>query len=109
MRGGGQCARAAAQFEQAQESLGESRSGGLLGAYKEVSGEDKEVLEAARFAAEQLSARSNSLAPFELKQARRRLPVLPFRPPRMLTAAMQCWHCAWRIVHCMPAEVQKRQ
>ena len=73
MLGSRQCsclAAAPAQFEQTQEALGESRSGGLLGAFKEVPSSDEEVQEAARFAAEQLSSRSNSLSPFELKQAR---------------------------------------
>ena len=58
------------QFEHAVESLGEQKSGGLLGGYKEVSGSDGEVQEAASFAAEQLSQRSNSLLAFKLKEVR---------------------------------------
>ena len=60
----------AAQFEHAVESLAEKKSGGLLGGYKEVSGSDGEVQEAAAFAAEQLSQRSNSLLPFKVKEVR---------------------------------------
>ena len=64
------CGVPAAQFEHSVESLSEKKAGGLLGAYKEVSGSDGEVQEAAAFAAEQLSQQSNSLAPFKVKEVR---------------------------------------
>ena len=64
------CGVPAAQFEHSVESLSEKKAGGLLGAYKEVSGSDGEVQEAAAFAAEQLSQRSNSLSPFKVEEVR---------------------------------------
>ncbi|CAL8464567.1 g4102 [Coccomyxa elongata] len=56
------------QVEQQTEATSERKNGGLLGGYKEVSTDDDEVLEAANFAAEQLSQRSNSLYPFKVKE-----------------------------------------
>ncbi|CAK0787550.1 hypothetical protein CVIRNUC_010771 [Coccomyxa viridis] len=53
---------------QSAEQHSERMSGGLLGGYKEVSTSDQEVTEAANFAAEQLSQRSNSLYPFKVKE-----------------------------------------
>ena len=53
---------------QSAEQHSERMSGGLLGGYKEVSTSDSEVAEAASFAAEQLSQRSNSLYPFKVKE-----------------------------------------
>ena len=53
---------------QSAEQHSERTSGGLLGGYKEVSTSDSEVAEAASFAAEQLSQRSNSLYPFKVKE-----------------------------------------
>ena len=58
------------QVEQQTEATSERKNGGLLGGYKEVSTDDDEVLEAANFAAEQLSQRSNSLYPFKVKEVR---------------------------------------
>ena len=55
---------------QSAEQHSERMSGGLLGGYKEVSTSDSEVAEAANFAAEQLSQRSNSLYPFKVKEVR---------------------------------------
>ena len=59
-----------AQAMQSAEQHSERMSGGLLGGYKEVSTSDQEVTEAASFAAEQLSQRSNSLYPFKVKEVR---------------------------------------
>ena len=59
-----------AQAMQSAEQHSERSSGGLLGGYKEVSTSDQEVTEAANFAAEQLSQRSNSLYPFKVKEVR---------------------------------------
>ena len=59
-----------AQAVQSAEQHSERMSGGLLGGYKEVSTSDQEVTEAANFAAEQLSQRSNSLYPFKVKEVR---------------------------------------
>lgn len=59
------------QVMQSAEQHSERMSGGLLGGYKEVSTSDSEVAEAANFAAEQLSQRSNSLYPFKVKEVRR--------------------------------------
>ncbi|EIE19160.1 Cystatin/monellin [Coccomyxa subellipsoidea C-169] len=56
------------QIEQQTEATSERKNGGLLGGYKEVSTDDEEVLDAANFAAEQLSQRSNSLYPFKVKE-----------------------------------------
>lgn len=56
------------QAMQSAEQHSERTSGGLLGGYKEVSTSDSEVTEAASFAAEQLSQRSNSLFPFKVKE-----------------------------------------
>ena len=53
---------------QSAEQHSERTSGGLLGGYREVSTSDHEVTEAANFAAEQLSQRSNSLYPFKVKE-----------------------------------------
>lgn len=58
------------QVEQQTEATSERKNGGLLGGYKEVSTDDDEVLEAANFAAKQLSQRSNSLYPFKVKEVR---------------------------------------
>ena len=58
------------QAAQSAEQHSERMSGGLLGGYKEVSTSDQEVTEAANFAAEQLSQRSNSLYPFKVKEVR---------------------------------------
>lgn len=58
------------QIEQQTEATSERKNGGLLGGYKEVSTGDDEVTEAANFAAEQLSQRSNSLYPFKVKEVR---------------------------------------
>ena len=58
------------QAAQSAEQHSERMSGGLLGGYKEVSTSDQEVTEAASFAAEQLSQRSNSLYPFKVKEVR---------------------------------------
>ncbi|KAK9904803.1 hypothetical protein WJX75_002797 [Coccomyxa subellipsoidea] len=56
------------QIEQQTEATSERKNGGLLGGYKEVSTDDDEVMDAAKFAAEQLSQRSNSLYPFKVKE-----------------------------------------
>lgn len=56
------------QIEQFTEAGSERKNGGLLGGYKEVSTNDEEVMDAANFAAEQLSQRSNSLFPFKVKE-----------------------------------------
>ena len=56
------------QIEQQTEATSERKNGGLLGGYKEVNTDDDEVLDAAKFAAEQLSQRSNSLYPFKVKE-----------------------------------------
>ncbi len=56
------------QIEQQTEATSERKNGGLLGGYKEVSTDDEEVADAANFAAEQLSQRSNSLYPFKVKE-----------------------------------------
>jgi hypothetical protein len=58
----------ALQIEQQTEATSERKNGGLLGGYKEVSTDDDEVMDAAKFAAEQLSQRSNSLYPFKVKE-----------------------------------------
>lgn len=56
------------QAVQSAEQASERSSGALLGGYKEASTSDSEVTEAANFAAEQLSQRSNSLYPFKVKE-----------------------------------------
>jgi hypothetical protein len=58
------------QFENEVEAGRERKNAGLLGGYKEISTNDQEVMEAANFAAEQLSQRSNSLFPFKIKEVR---------------------------------------
>ncbi len=74
-----------AQAAQSAEQHSERMSGGLLGGYKEVSTSDQEVTEAANFAAEQLSQRSNSLYPFKVKEV---------RLSSFLWYIARNWHCS---------------
>lgn len=58
------------QVEHANEASSERNQRNLLGGYKEVSGDDKDVTAAASFAAQQLSEQSNSLQPFAVQEVR---------------------------------------
>ncbi len=73
---------AARQAMQSAEQHSERTSGGLLGGYREVSTSDHEVTEAATFAAEQLSQRSNSLYPFKVKEVCNRTLQSPLKSSR---------------------------
>ena len=66
------------QVEHANEASSERNQRNLLGGYKEVSGDDKEVTAAANFAAQQLSEQSNSLQPFAVQEVRGGAWVLGF-------------------------------
>lgn len=94
------CVSVNVQLENEVEANNERKNMGLLGGYKEVSSDDAEVQEAANFAAEQLSQRSNSLFPFKVKevcglcfkQAQHRV-----SHPSMLSDLLQCsnLHHVW--------------
>ena len=57
-------------MEHANEASSERNQRNLLGGYREVSGDDKDVTAAASFAAQQLSEQSNSLQPFAVQEVR---------------------------------------
>ena len=58
------------QVEHANEASSERNQRNLLGGYREVAGDDKDVTAAASFAAQQLSEQSNSLQPFAVQEVR---------------------------------------